>query len=216
MSIDIENVENPINFLINYLSSLIDKEKFKIDVNVVKTEPKIDLETINTNFNWELGKFNNGLKDIIELKKAILFIDKKKHNVTLDINIFTDVYMSKKSFLENDFFSRDNFIKKYLDISIFKDSDSIVFDIDKVSNSKFVKSIGTGEVLKWTNIKKIPLIVKDEDLKLKIERNSITVEINCKSMQDGYENEKIKIKLSNGRERIGLLKKSDGEVYVEI
>ncbi|HOV15833.1 MAG TPA: flagella basal body P-ring formation protein FlgA, partial [Spirochaetota bacterium] len=111
---------------------------------------------------------------------------------------------------------KTNFIKKYLDISIFKESDSIVFDIDKVPNSKFIKSIGTGEVLKWTNIKKIPLVVKEEDLKLKIIRNSITVEINCKSMQDGYENEKIKIKLSNGRERMGLLKKDNGEIYVEI
>lgn len=207
---------NPTDYLSDYLASLIDKDNFKIKINVLRTEPKIDLENVKSDFNWSLGKFNDGLKDIIELKKAILFIEKKKYTVYLDVNIFGDVYISKKSFLENDFFNKDNFIRKNIDISIFKDSDTIVFDIDKVTNSRFVKAIGAGEVLKRTNIKKIPLVVKDEDLKLKIKRSNIAVEIKCKSLQDGYENEKIKIKLDNGREKIGLLRKDNGEIYVEI
>ncbi len=213
---DIDPPNTPVTFLKEYLSNLVDKEKFKIDVNITKVEPKIDLENVKSKWNWELGKFQNGLKDIVLLKKATLVIDKKKYNVTLETNVFTDVFISKKSFLDGDFFNRDNFLKKHLDISIFKDSETIVFDIDKVANSRFVKSIGTGEVLKWTNIKKIPLVVKDEELKLKIVRNNITVLINCKSMNDGYENEKIKVKLQNGREKVGLLKKENGEVYVEI
>ncbi|HOV14029.1 MAG TPA: hypothetical protein PK771_07075, partial [Spirochaetota bacterium] len=108
LSDDIENILNPVTFLTQYLSGLIDKEKFKININITKVEPKIDLESVNSNFNWELGKFTNGLKDIIELKKAIIFIDKKRYNVSLDINILTNVYMSKKSFLENDFFNKTN------------------------------------------------------------------------------------------------------------
>lgn len=214
--LDIEENNNSITFLRDYLTSIIDKDNFKININILKTEPKIELEEVKENYNWELDKFKNGLKDIIELKKCIIVVDKKKYYVTLDINIYTDIYISKKSFLENDFFNKDNFIKKYLDISIFKDSDQLVFDIEKACNSKFIKEIGTGEALKWSYIKKIPLIVKDEEIKMKIERNNIMIQIKCTALQDGYENEKIKVKLINGKEKIGILKKINGENYVEI
>ena len=77
---DIDAPNTPVTFLKEYLSNLVDKDKFKIDVNITKVEPKIDLENVKSKWNWELDKFQNGLKDIVLLKKAILIIDKIQCN----------------------------------------------------------------------------------------------------------------------------------------
>ena len=208
--------ETPIAFLEEYLSNYVDKERFKIKITLIKTEPQIDLNNFDSVYNWEINKLNYGLKDIANLKRIPLIVGDKKYFVNIDVNIFADVWISKQSFLKDDFLKKDEFYTKNLDITAYKEIDNLVFEIIKAENTKFIAGIGTGEILRWNVLKKIPSIIKDENLKLIIKRKNIEVTIPCVSLSDAYENEKIKVKLINGKEKIGILRKNNGELYVEI
>jgi flagella basal body P-ring formation protein FlgA len=209
-------IQNPIDFLEEYLSKYIDKNKFKIKINLTKIEPFLDIENLNEEYKWELNKMKFGLKDIADLKKLDLNVGKRKYDVNIDVNIYADVFFSKQSFLKDDIVYPVHFIAKNIDITAFRDAEQLVFDVEKASNSKFITNIGTGEVLKWSVLKKIPLVVRDQGLKIKIDKAGMNISINCVAVSDAYENEKIKVKLNNGKEKIGVLRKNNGECYVEL
>jgi len=134
----------------------------------------------------------------------------------LNINLYGNVYISKKNFFKEEIFKKDNFIKKYVDISTYKDPENIVFNIDKIQNSKFINNIGGGEVLRWKDLSQIPLLIKNENTKAILKKGNFEIILPCIVLNDSYENQKVKIKLKNGKELIGTLKNQDGENYVEL
>jgi flagella basal body P-ring formation protein FlgA len=213
---EVKKKEQPVEFLEEYLANFLDKNRFKIKVNLTKIEPFIDIDSIPEDYKWEISKLNTGLKDIANLKNVSLFAGKKKYNVSIDMNIYADVWLSRQSFIKEDFFKKESFEMKNIDITAFKDVEQLVFDIDKAQNTKFTGHIGTGEILKWNLLKRIPLVIKDENLKILIEKNGMRITLNCASLQEAFENEKIKVKLKNGREKIGTLRKNLGDCYVEL
>jgi flagella basal body P-ring formation protein FlgA len=210
------NLNSPLTFLENYLSKYIDKNNFKIKVTLVKIEPFIDLDKVNENYKWEINKLKFGLKDISNLKKIDLTIGDKKYNTTINVNINSNIWFSKQSFLKDDYFKKDSFYSKNVDITVFNDLEYLIFDINKALDTKFINSIGTGEALRWNVLKKIPLVIKDQNLKIVINKNNLKIEVNCISLSDSFENEKIKVKLQNGREKMGTLRRNNGECYVEL
>lgn len=207
---------SPVKFLENYLADYIDSPNMKLSISIGKVSKNFDLNSIKGDYKWEIDKLKKGLFDIINLKKVFINVDKARYLVELEVSVITDVYISKKSFVNGDYINKDFFIKKSVDIATYSNGELLVFDINKADKSKFIKDFGAGEVLRWSAIKKIPLIVKGEELKIVIKKNRLTVTIPCESMQDAYENEKIKVKLSNKKEKIGILKERDGDKYVEI
>lgn len=211
-----ETVTTPVKFLENYLSDYIDSPNMKLSISINKVSKNFDLNSIKGDYKWEIDKLKKGLSDIINLKKVFINVDKARYLVELEVSVVTDIFISKKSFISGDYINKDFFIKKSVDIATYSDGDLLVFDINKADKSKFVKDFGAGEVLRWSGIKKIPLVVKGEELKIIIKKNRTTITIPCESMQDAYENEKIKVKLANKKEKIGILKERDGDRYVEI
>lgn len=211
----IDNYKNSIKFLEQYLSQYLDS-RFNISINVKKVEPDIDIYRLEKDFKWEIEKFEKGLKDILNLKKIFLIIDNKKYSVYIDINIYTNVYISKRHFLKGDILKSNSFVLKYVDISTYREPENIIFDIDKAENLKFVNNIGAGEVLRWKDLTKLFLVVKDENSKAILKRKNFEITLPCTILNDAYENEKVKIKLKNGKELIGILRNNNGDVYVEL
>ncbi|HOJ63482.1 MAG TPA: flagellar basal body P-ring formation chaperone FlgA [Spirochaetota bacterium] len=209
------NKKNAIKFLEDYLSQYVDS-KFKISIDVKKVEPDIDIFNLEKDFNWEIEKFEKGLKDILNLKKVFLIIDNKKYTVNLNVHIYTNIYISKRHFLKNDILKADSFTIKYVDISTYIEPDNIIFDIEKAENLKFVNSIGAGEVLRWKDLIKMPLVVKDENCKAILKKKNFEITLLVTALTDGYENQKIKIKIKNGKELVGTLRNNNGEIYVEL
>ncbi|HQJ05880.1 MAG TPA: flagella basal body P-ring formation protein FlgA, partial [Spirochaetota bacterium] len=211
-----ETNTTPVKFLENYLADYIDSPNMKLSVSINKVSKNFDLNSIKGDYKWEIDKLKKGLADIINLKKVFINADKSRYLVELEVSVIADVYISKKSFVSGDYINKDLFIKKTVDIAAYSNGEQLVFDINKADKSKFVKDFGAGEVLRWSSIKKIPLVVKGEELKVVIKKNRTTVTIFCESMQDAYENEKIRVKLANKKEKIGILRERDGDKYVEI
>lgn len=211
-----ETVTTPVKFLENYLSDYIDSPNMKLSISINKVSKNFDLNGIKGDYKWEIDKLKKGLSDIINLKKVFINVDKARYLVELEVSVITDIFISKKSFISGDYINKDFFIKKSVDIATYSNGELLVFDINKADKSKFVKDFGAGEVLRWSALKKIPLVVKGEELKIIINKNRTTITIPCESMQDAYENEKIKVKLANKKEKIGILKERDGDRYVEI
>ena len=206
----------PIEFLEKYLESYLDKNNFMIKINLIKIEPYIDLSSIKDDFLWEINRLNYGLKDFEKIKKIPITIKNNKYYATIDINIFANIWITNQSFLKNDFLKKEGFYKKHVDITAFKKIDSLVFDITKTKNTQFTKNIGTGEALRWTVLKKIPILKKGESIKLIVKRSGIEITIPCIAIKDAFENEKIKVKLINGKEKFGVLRYNKGLKYVEI
>lgn len=206
---------DPLSFIKNYLSQYIPQE-FDIKVTLRNIEPYIDIFDIKKDFKWEIKKFEKGLKDVINLKKAILILNNKKYLVTFNIYIYTNVYISKKYFFKDEIFQKEYFIKKYLDISTYKDPEDIVLDIEKIKNLKFINNIGIGEILRWKDLNKIPLLVKEEETKAILKRGKFEIILPCVILANGNENEKVKIRLKNGKKLTGTLKNQNGESYVEL
>jgi flagella basal body P-ring formation protein FlgA len=209
-------ITDPIKFLENYLSSFIDKNLYQIKVNVTGTEPSIDITSIKDDFTWEFDRMNYGLKDIADLKKLVLKTNDKKYNISININIFSRVWISKKSFQKDENLAAISFYMKNVDITAYKNPESIISDINSAADMRFTENIGTGEVLRWNQLKKNPLIIKDQNLKIIITDKNLELSVNCTASGDGYLNEKIKVKLVNGKEKIGMLRKNSGGFYVEL
>ncbi len=207
---------HPIIFLENYLNSVFNDKNLNIKIDLIKIEPEINLEDINTDYNWELKKLDYGLKDFEKIKRIPIFINNKKYISTINIKIFSDVLISKKNFLKDDYFDINGFYKNNIDITIFKNIDTIVTDFLNLDKTQFIKNSSLGEILRWSNIKKIPLVKQGELINLTIKRKNLEINIQCTLLEDGFENKKVKVKLNNGNEKFGILKINQGKCYVEI
>jgi flagella basal body P-ring formation protein FlgA len=208
--------KNAVGFLEEQLSSYLDKSKYRIKINVTGASPSLDMDSISDDFIWELNKFNYGLKDIAGIKSLVLKSDDKKYDVDIDVNIYANVFLARRSFKKGEPFKNDFFYAKNVDITLYKDPEDIVLDPGKAYDSKFSVPVGSGEVLRWSSLSKTPLVVKEQNLKILINKNGFRITVNCIAMSDCFENEKLKVKLENGREKTGVLKRIDGECYVEL
>ena len=167
--------------------------------------PALNIDELKNDFNWEYPKINNILTDINKIKNIQLFSNNQKYNVNVDIKIFAGVWSALNTVLKNESLITDSFSKTYTEITNFKNIDDIVFDPIKAKNSMFTTTLNKGEVLRWSNLKKTPVIKKGDFIKYVLRRGDIEVIINCIASQDGFENEKMKVKLANGKELSGIL-----------
>ena len=202
--------------LINYFNSLIDNKYIYLSLNIINTDPEIDLEKITSNYKLDYPKTSDLLKDYSKIKKINLTYNSAQYQINLDITLSANVWISNESFTKDDVFNKSGFNSKIIDFSNLNNYETIIFDPDKYSNSKFTKNIQIGEILRNNYLKKTPLVAKNEQIKVYYFKNPFEVILNAISLQDCFENEKIKIKLLNSKEITGTLKVKDGVKYVEI
>jgi flagella basal body P-ring formation protein FlgA len=206
----------PKTELINYFNSFIDNKFVYLSINFKNNSPLIDLENITNDFKIEYPKVSNLLNDFNKIHKAILNYKDKQFEINFDISLSANIWIAKESFSKDETFSKKGFINKIIDFSNINNYDSIVFDPEKYIDSKFTKNIQIGEMLRSSFLKKSPLITKNEQVKVYYVKAPFEVILNSVSMQDCFENEKIKVKLTNSKELIGILRYKDGVKYVEI
>ena len=187
-----------------------------MNITLLDIKPFINLQNINKNFRWELDKIKYGLKDLEKLNNFTLIVDDKKYIVKLQVDIYTDILIAKQGFIRGDYFKLEGFNKKNVDITSIEKIDTIVFNINDLKNTQFIKNIGTGEILRWTSLKTNPPVKKGDAINLVYKKNNIEIILPCILLLDGYENQKIKVKLNNGNEKSGTLKCKKGIYYVEV
>jgi flagella basal body P-ring formation protein FlgA len=205
---------NPLRSLEKTLGEYFGKN-YRIMVSVRDIKPFIELDSIYSDFKWELGKFDRGLKDLEKLRHISLRINDTNYNVNLDLNVYSDILVSNKNLKKGEFFKYDDFTLKNADIALFKEIESIAVNQDDVINTQFVQDIGSGEVLRWKHLKMVPLVKKGEKISYIINKNDIEVIIPCSIKEEGFLNQKVLVMLDNGKERYGILRKDKGRIYAE-
>lgn len=213
---DENNCNIPLKTLEDHIRSFINIKDYNLRLSLIDIKPFIDLNNINKNFRWELDKIKYGLKDIEKSNNFTLIVDDKKYKATVQIDIFTDILIAKQGFIKGDYFKLDRFYKKNVDVTSIDKIDSIAFNITDLKNTQFTKDIGVGEILRWSSLKINPTVKKGENINLVYKKNNIEIVLPSILLLDGYENQKVKVKLINGNEKSGTLKCTEGTYYVEI
>ncbi len=198
-----------------HIANLLDPN-FNVRVSIKEITPYIDITKLEDDFIWEIEKFNKGLKDIAALNSATLKIGENKYRALLDLSIFANVIVTKKNFGADELVDKLDIYKKNLDITNFKDIDSLVLGFSNLDDYKFKSMVRTGELVRWDSLKKIPIVQKGDVLKIVYNKNGFEVVLTGTALKDGYKDEKIRVKLFDGKERSGFLRKSNGDIYVEI
>ncbi len=206
---------DPITYLENYIKTFFKNNDSFVKIDVVKSEPDIDLSDIHKNFEWQINRINYGLKDLIAQKKIKISVDNKLYDITLKISIYSNIYIAKENIGKNEYFRGSQFYKQNTDITRFNNMETLVFDASSLNNSRFISNVSTGEVLRYNLLKEVPLVRKGENIKYIFKKDAIEITSDCTLLQDGIENEKIKFRLPNGTERYGIIRQNQGSLYVE-
>lgn len=209
-------IKDPLEYLEDYFESFFGNKNFIFQIDLIKIEPDIYIKAVKSDYKWDLKKSYYALKELKEIKNLPINIDGNIYQATINIKIFSNIWTALQSFKRNDALKEDGFLKNYIDIAKLDNIDGIVFDIDRAKYSTFIENIDTGEILKWTQLKTNPFVTKGESIKAILKKNQYEIILPCTVINDGHEDEKIKVKLLNGKEIFGILRNNKGEVYLEI
>lgn len=204
-----------LGLLEEHLANILNEKQLEMELKVLSITPSLDLKRVVNGYRWELGKLEEGLKDLTELKRVELMYQGESYAVNLEVKIRADVWFSKEALSRNSLLDPDLFYTRNVEITDFSNPGSLVFDLKEAANSKLKKNMSSGRILRWSDLEKIPTIVKGEQLKLVINKSSVQVIIPCVSLEEGFLNEKLKVRQRNGSDMYGILKYKDGEYYVE-
>lgn len=209
---------NLISELESILSNFINinNNNFKLIIDLEKISPDLDINLIDDKFLWSLDKIDYDISNITDLKNVKFKFNNKNYEALIKINIYSNVYIAKKNITNNEIIIPHDFYIKNLEISKLKFIKDIVTDINDAANYQIIKELNPTDFLRWSNIKKTPLIKKGEDLTLLLNKEMIEIKIPCIALSDGYSAQKMKVRLKNGNEKTGNLKKIEGKFYVEI
>lgn len=193
----------PTRMLNNYLSNYVDNN-IDLKISVQKVVPPIELDEVS-DYKWELNKIKTSLSDIVNLKRLGIIINDKRYTVFVNVQAYADVYIANKPHYAGECLSQSNWLKKNVDISLYKDCVGIVTDIGKAVNSFLKENVNVGDVLRWSSVNQIPFVYKGESLTAINNQGNIKLSLPCTALKDSYINEKIKVKLYNGNEIVGIL-----------
>jgi len=206
---------NPLIKLEEIIKSIIDVENYSLNLELIEILPSIDINNIFHNYEWQIKNIILSFNDLQQFMILPIIIDDKLYYAKIKITLDTCVYSAISILSRNDVIKQDFFKIKSIDIMTLQNFENIVFNIDKAINKKLKENINYGDILRWTSLKKTPLLLKGEETKIIFNKNNIEIILPCKLINDGYEDEKIKIKLMNENELYGILRYKKGSIYVE-
>lgn len=209
-------VNKPLDILKNTLSKYIDNKQLELSIEVIKSTPEIDIESINDNFYWEIKKIQYGLKDFENKQVFTLQYNEKPYKIETLIHLKGFTYISNTPLKKGYLFDPDSFEQKYIDISIIDNFSELIFDINSIKKSEIVKNISSGEFLRYNHIKRITDVYKGTRLPIVYKNDNMELRMQGKALKSGFINENIEILTDRNRKERGIIKYNDGEYYVEI
>ncbi len=214
------NTRLPLNCLRQHIESFIDNQQFKLEITVQNTTPKCNLNLEYDKIVWQLPKVKHGLQDIDKFRNLIVVLDEKKIKTQLDIKLHSWIYLSKVKLRKDDLLKEDNFIKKYSDITLFENRESLVTDLSLLDSGRyaFTQDIGGGEILNMEQIRRLPDICSGEKLAAVMNNAGIELRIRVTAKNDGFIDKLISVETEDKKKFNGYLRQgqSEGELYVEI
>ena len=210
----------PLDCLKQHIESFIDNRQFKLEIAVQNTLPKCDLNAEYDNIVWQLPKIKHALQDIDNFRNLTVILDGKKVKTQLDIKLYSWIYLSKVKLKKDDLLKEDKFIRKYSDITLLENRESLITDFAllEAANYAFKKDIGSGEILDAEKIYRLPDICVGEKLTAVMNNSGIELQIRVTANSDGFVNKQISVLTEDKKKINGYLRRgqSEGELYVEI
>lgn len=214
------NSRLPLDNLRQYIESFIDNQQYKLEIVVRNTIPKCNLNAEYDKIVWQLPKIKHGLQDIDKFRSLTVTLDDKKIKTQLDIKLYSQIYLSKVKQKKDDLLKENNFIKKYSDITLLEDRESLITDFALLESADYVfkHDIGGGEILTAEKIRRLPDICAGEKLTVVMNNSGIELRIRAAADNDGFVDKQISVSTEDKRKFNGYLRRgqSEGELYVEI
>lgn len=210
----------PLDNLRQYIESFIDNQQYKLEIAVRSTSPECSLNAEYDNIVWQLPKIKRGLQDIDKFRNLTVVLDNKKIKTQLDIKLYSWIYLSKVKQKKDDLLKENTFTKKYSDITLLENPESLITDFTLLKSAKYVLThdIGGGEILTAENIRRLPDICSGEKLTAVMNNSGIELQIRATADNDGFVDKQISVSTEDKRKFNGYLRRgqSEGELYVEI
>ncbi len=201
------------------LSKYINNRSIELSVAIVGNTDLIDLNYNNGDL-IEIKKIENGLKDIGNLDKVKLIRGNDRIDLKINITLMGNILVAKKMVRKNGLIENEDFTKKMVDITGLTEIDSIVitedFITDKILRFVSVKKIKSGEILRWTNIKKLPIIDKGTVITAIFNRNGIEIVQDATVIEPLFEGNRITIGLKSKAVVEGTFMNGENGNYVKI
>lgn len=219
---EVQSVNNrlPLDCLRQHIESFIDNQQFKLEITVQNTIPKCNLNLEYDKIVWQLPKVKHGLKDIDKFRNLVVLLDGKKVKTQLDIKLYSWIYLSKVKLRKDDLLKEDKFIKKYSDITLFENRESVITDLSLLDSASYVfkQDVGGGEILSMEQIRRLPDICSGEKLVAVMNNGGIELRMRVTASSDGFADKLISVETEDKKKFNGYLRRgqSEGELYVEI
>lgn len=216
----IVNNRVPLDNLRQYIESFIDNRQYKLEIAVRNTIPECNLNAEYDNIVWQLPKIKHGLQDIDKFRSLIVILDDKKVKTQLDIKLYSWIYLSKVKQKKDDLLMENTFTRKYSDITLLENPESLITDFALLESAKYVfkRDVGGGEILTMEDIRRLPDICSGEKLTAVMNNSGIELRIRATADNDGFVDKQISVSTEDKRKFSGYLRRgqSEGELYVEI
>ncbi len=200
----------------SYLQSYLDPNLFDLELKVIDTKPPVDISRLAKGVRWQLPVVDDVLSDIDRFRRLTIINENNRVLVSLDIKLHSYIYQSKVKQKKDDLLKVNNFTRSRCDITMLKDRESLVFDIDKVSGSLLKKSIGVGAFLRADSLSKIPDVIKGDSVVVKMKRSGMKLELTSKALSSSRIGKRITVITSTKKRVSGILRKQNEQLYVEV
>lgn len=212
-----ETKTNARNELENYIKNFFSFNNFTVKIDIISIEPYLDIDELKNDFYWEIKSDEYSIKKLTSLKKGTLIYKSKKYNVSFKINLIADILISKNRIEKNSIIQKKDFITKAINLSNINNPENIILNIDQIKDNFVSKeTIYPGDILKYSQIKRKLDIQKGEKIICLYENDFFKLQQQGIVLIDGYLNEKIKVKLENGKEISAILKNINGVLYAKV
>lgn len=204
------------DFIAAYFRRMIDSELITISVSINNSIPATDTSRIFPGDTLETERIEYGLKEIGELREIKLIRNGETHKLRLSVDLYGSVFVARKLIRRGLPVDTDDFIVRTIDITALTNPNTVVLTELYNHRHKTLRNINTGDILRWTNIEKLPIIATGDTVDTVFNMNGIRITQPATIENSVFEPGPVSVKLTNGRVISGTLIREEDRLYVKI
>ncbi|NLK63040.1 MAG: flagellar basal body P-ring formation protein FlgA [Fusobacteria bacterium] len=207
------NTNNIYYEVINRLNRIINNTEFEYNINFENEIKKIPIGKVTLDGDYNI--FSNLNYGKYRLNYSINVNKKTYEKIIIDVEVGKKIYEYRLSVdvSKGDKFTNDLLIKK--EKIVFKENHRMQeLNFDIIDKMVFSRNIRKGSLISNKDFEREIIIKKNDIVSGYIENSGIKIKFNCKALENGYENEKIKlVNLSSNKIIVGIVE-LDGKIKV--
>ena len=138
--------ENALDYLKKHLYSFVDKDKYRIELNILNINPQFDLEQPFEQVEWLLPPIKNGLSDLRKFENIRIKSKNKTSQVRLKISLYANVFIIKEIHGKDEIIRGTHFKQQEMDLMTVGGFENIVVTL---GDYQYAKAVNPGDILRY-------------------------------------------------------------------